>query len=325
MKFKKRLLYTTIIFFTNIFSFAQTFQKTFGSGQGGVNNKWDYATSVSLTADGGYIVTGYTDGTSLGMDDIYLVRLNSSGDTLWTKVYGGTNKEYGRCVIQTADGGFAVCGETQSYGMFKNDVFLLKTDSSGTLLWAKTYGGNDEDYGYSLKQTADGGYIIAGKTKSFGNAAGYEDIYIIKTDASGTLQWTKTYGGTSDDAAFSVSLTTDGGYIVTGEEGSSEYGILLMKLNASGDTSWVKTIRGNYGGYGGYDVKQTADGGYVITGYATTPGFGSYDMFIVKTNTNGNVSWAKGFGSSSLDESRSVIQTADGAILMPARNTPECM
>ncbi|MBI2967403.1 MAG: T9SS type A sorting domain-containing protein [Bacteroidetes bacterium] len=294
---------------------AQEFQKTFGSGQGGYNNKWDYATSVKQTSDGGYIVAGYSDGSGLGLDDVYLIRFNSNGDTVWTKVYGGTNKDYGRSVVQTSDGGFAVCGETQSYGVFKNDVFLFKTDSNGTLLWAKTYGGSDEDYGYSMQQTSDGGFIITGETKSFGQAGGYSDVYVIKTDGSGNVTWTKTYGGSYDDIGYSVQQTTDGGYIIAGEEGSFQYGVLLLKLNSSGDSAWVKSIRGNYAGYYGRSVVQTFDGGYAITGHTTVSGYGSYDIFLMKTTATGSPVFTKAFGSSSLDEGRAVKQTSDSGFI----------
>lgn len=290
----------------------QQFQKTFGSGQGAFNNKMDYATAIKQTTDGGYIVTGYSDGSALGLEDIYLVRFSATGDTLWSKVFGGSNKDFGRSVVQTSDGSFAVCGETQSFGVLKNDAFLMKTDANGSLLWAKTFGGAEQDYAYSLLQTSDGGFLLAGSTISFGNAAGYEDVYLIKTDATGNVQWTKTYGGSGDDAAYNIQPTADGGYIITGEEGSVQYGVLLMKINASGDSIWVKTVRGNYGGYGGYDVKQTTDGGYILAGYTSDSTFGSYDWFLVKTNSTGNVTWAKCFGSSSLDEARSVVQCADG-------------
>ncbi|MFH1319382.1 MAG: T9SS type A sorting domain-containing protein [Bacteroidota bacterium] len=296
--------------------YSQTFQKVFGGGQGSFNNKWDYGTSIRQTSDGGYIVAGYSDATGLGLDDVYLVRLDANGDTLWTRIYGGSNKDYARSVWQTNDSGFVICGETQSYGVFKNDIFLLRTDALGNLQWAKTYGGSEEDYGSQVQQTADGGFIIVGRTQSFGVGGGYYDVYLIKTNASGDTLWTKTYGGSSDDEGYSVQQTSDGGYIITGEESSVNYGVLLMKTDGNGDITWTKTIRGNYGGYSGSSVRQTSDGGYIVTGYSTDAGIGSYDIFLFKTDLNGIVSWTKAFGSSSLDEGRSVKQTTDGGYIV---------
>jgi len=254
---------------------------------GGTN--YDYAYSVRQTSDGGYIVAGETWSFGAGGVDIFLIKTNASGNLQWAKTYGGTDWDYAYSVQQTSDGGYIVAGWTFSFGAGYNDVFLIKTNASGNLQWAKTYGGSGVDYAYSVQQTSDGGYIVAGHTRSFG--AGYYDVFLIKTNASGNLQWAKTYGGSSDDYAYSVRQTSDGGYIVAGETwsfGAGYYDVFLIKTNASGNLQWAKT----YGGTNNeraYSVRQTSDGGYIVAGETNSFGAGSWDIFLIKTDANGNI------------------------------------
>jgi hypothetical protein len=132
--------------------------------------------------DGGYIIAGFTCSFGAGSNDIYLVKTNASGDTLWTRTYGGTNDDYGLYVQQAPDSGYILTGYTRSFGAGNCDVYLIKTNVQGDTVWTRTYGGTSHDYSYSVQQTSDGGYIIAGITDSLGN--GY-DVLLIKTDADG--------------------------------------------------------------------------------------------------------------------------------------------
>ena len=164
--------------------------KTFG---GDVN---DYGYSVQQTDDGGYIIVGnINDWLGLRMGDVYLIKTDYLGDTLWTKTFGRINSEVGHSVQQTTDGGYIVGGATSSEDTTIHiyDVYLIKTDSLGDTLWTKTYGGDGLEEGLSVQQTTDGGYIVVGETSSYG--AGNTDVYLIKTDSLGDTLWTKTYGG----------------------------------------------------------------------------------------------------------------------------------
>jgi len=146
---------------------------------------YDEGCSVQQTSDGGYIIAGHTLSFGAGRDDVYLIKTDASGDTQWTRTYGGTSYDFGCSVQQTSDSGYIIAGLTMSFGSGNGDVYLIKTNASGDTLWTKTYGGMNDDFGYSVRQTSDGGYIVAGLTGSFG--AGSDDVYHIKTDANGNV------------------------------------------------------------------------------------------------------------------------------------------
>ncbi len=238
-------------------------------------------------------------------------------DTLWTRTYGGAGGDEGRSVQQTSDDGYIIVGGTESFGAGGKDIYLIKTDSLGDTLWTRTYGGTDWDAGGSVQQTSDGGYIIAGQTASFG--AGVSDVYLIKTDASGDSLWAKIYGGTSSaEIGFSVQQTSDSGYIVAGVTTSgpgTTYGYLI-KTESLGDSLWAKT----YGEGGDYDwlvsVQQTSDGGYIIAGLADSFGAGGLDVWVIRTDANGDTLWMKSYGGTADDVGYSVQQTSDGGYIV---------
>jgi hypothetical protein len=272
----------------------------------------EYGYSIQQTSDSGYIIAGYAS----YYGDVWLLKTDASGDTLWTKTYGGPAMDGGNSVQQTFDGGYIIAGYTFSYGAGLDDVYLIKTDSSGDTIWTRTYGGPNYDGAYSVRQTSDSGYILTGWTESFG--AGFNDVYIIKTNVSGDTLWTRAYGGTSWDEGQSVQQTSDGGYIIAGETGSIGAGSLdfwLIKTNASGDTLWTRT----YGGWNreeSYSVHQTTDGGYIIAGYTGTYGAGGYDVYLVKTNASGDTLWTRTYGGTGDDEGHSVQQTSDSGYII---------
>jgi hypothetical protein len=276
----------------------------------------DVGKSVRQTTDGGYIIAGYTNSYGGGSIDVYLIKVNANGDTLWTRTYGGSDGEAGESVRQTTDGGYIIAGiDGDPY-----DFYLVKADANGNMLWSKTFGGDSVDWGFSVQQTADGGYIIAGRTESFG--AGGQDVFLIKTNTSGSMLWSRTYGGTGHECGYSVQQTTDGGYIITGYTDpfiSGKADVYLIKTNASGDTLWTQTY--GYLPYHetGRSVQQTMDGGYIIVGETNSSGAGSYDVYLIKTDINGNTLWTKTFGGSDADFGHSVQQTADGGYIIAAQ------
>jgi hypothetical protein len=271
----------------------------------------DLGRSVQQTSDGGYIITSSTNSYGVGPSDVWLIKTNSDGDSLWTRTFGGSSYEGGHSVQQTVDGGYIIAGYTQSYGVGGYDVWLIKTNSDGDSLWTRTFGGSNYDGSHKIQQTADGGYIITGYTRSYG--AGSIDVYLVKTNSNGDSLWTRTFGGSSDDYGYSVQKTNDGGYIITGyteSYGTGGYDVWLIKTDSNGDTLWTRTFGGSQWEKG-FSVQQTDDGGYIITGYTSSYGAGSYDVWLIKTNSNGDSLWTRTFGGNDYDTGSSVQQTND--------------
>jgi len=269
--------------------------------------------SLIQTSDGGYAIAGDTKSFGAGERDIYVVKLDANGNLQWTKTIGGPGNEIGKSLIQTSDGGYAIAGFTQSFGAGGRDLYLVKLNANGNLQWTKTIGGPMIDAGYSLIQTSDGGYAIAGETESFG--AGKADVYVVKLDAKGNLQWTKTIGGLGDEIGHSLIQTADGGYAIAGATNSFGAGggnVYVVKLDAKGNLQWTKTISVKDADLG-FSLIQTADGGYAIAGSTLSLGAREWDVYVVKLDANGNLQWTKTIGAKNEELSiPSLIQTSDG-------------
>ena len=295
----------------------QEWKKTFG----GSNSDWGY--SVQQTFDGGYIIAGET--YSFGPFgtkhyDVYLIKTDSAGNLKWQKTFGGSNSDWGWSVQQTSDGGYIIAGMTSSFGAGSYDVYLIKTDPNGNQEWQRTFGGDNRDDGWSVQQTSDGGYIIAGETESFGE--GGADVYLIKTDPNGYSQWQKTFGGSNYDWSSSVQQTSDGGFIIAGTTwsfGAGSCDVYLIKTDPNGTRQWQKTFGGSKLDVG-CSIQQTTDGGYIIAGRTYSFGAGDdYDVYLIKADSSGNMLWQKTFGGSDLDEGWSVYQTSDGGYIIAGR------
>jgi hypothetical protein len=284
----------------------------------GTDDQW--GNTVQQTSDEGYVIIGGAESFGAGERDVYLIKTDANGDSLWTKTIGGAGQDEGKSVQQTTDGGYIISGDTQSSGNGGEDVYLIKTDSNGVEQWNNTFGGTDNDGSFSVQQTIDGGYIIAGYTFSFGN--GSVDVYLIKTDENGLEQWSQTFGGTDEDWSWSSQQTADGGYIISGETesfGNGGIDVYLIKTNSNGVEQWSNTFGGlnNDGGcYEASFARQTIDGGYIITGYTESFGAGQKDGYLIKTDANGVEEWNKTFGGSGDDQACSVQQTTDGGYVV---------
>jgi len=205
---------------------------------GGSEN--EIASDVAETEDGGFVVTGYTESSGAGDDDLWLIRTDSEGNEVWSQTYGGIGQDRGSSVRQTDDGGFIAVGFTKSYGAGDSDLWLIKTDAQGNETWSRIYGGTASDYGTSVRKTENSGFVILGCTKSFG--AGLNDIWLIHVDAQGDSLWSRTFGGTQNDQGNNLHVTNDGGFICVGSTesygaGSSDLWLIKTDENGSTETS----------------------------------------------------------------------------------------
>lgn len=262
----------------------QQWSKTFGM---------KHAYSIQQTLDGEYILAGNAP-SDTGMSSAWLIKTDANGNTVWERTFGGKN-DGAHAVQQTLDGGYIFAGYTWSYGFgYGDDVLLIKTDVNGNEMWHKTLGGKVGGIAYSVQQTSDDGYILAGVTSNTSYRRG-DDFWLVKTDANGNKQWSKTFGDNLDDWAFSVQQTLDGGYILAGKKGmrlSGEDGsdAWLVKTDASGNEMWNKTIKGKNITMAGAvhqtlarSVQQTSDGSYIVLGDTSSDGM--LNVWLVKISS----------------------------------------
>lgn len=277
--------------------------------------------SVQQTTEGGYIVCKNTSPFSRSREgDIWLIKLDADGNKLWEKVFGDADDDYGSSVQQTTDGGYIVCGATSSVSPEKTGLLLVKTDAEGNTLWERTFSDERGTFGHSVQQTTDSGYILFGTSWSLGTN---EDIWVIKTDADANRLWDKTFGGKNTDIGSSVQQTTDGGYIICGTRMfyDPDYdGIWLIKTDASGNKMWDITFGEGENDYGS-SAEQTADGGYIVCGSKYSSGrIANPNIWIVKTDVDGNKLWDKTFGGKVWAEGSSAQQTQDGGYILCGTN-----
>lgn len=332
------------------------------------------ASSIAQTKDGGFIMAGgstFIDGDVTGnhgtidyygdsvpTGDYWIVRLDIAGNIVWQKSLGGSDGEMTTSIQQTSDGGFVAAGHSHSndgdvtgnHG--SEDYWIVKLDTSGNMEWQKSLGGSDYDDAYSIQQTTDGGFIVAGVTVSndgdvSGNH-GLKECWVVKLDTDGNLAWQKTLGGSLDDAAVSVQQTSDGGFVVAGSTNSNDGDVSgwhegyqfgqyptedywIVKLNMSGNIEWQKCLGGSNGDGGSY-IQEIKGVGFIVAGTSSSndgdvsgnhriidywgDSITTPDYWIVKLDTVGNLVWQKSLGGSGDDEAGIVQQSADGGFIV---------
>ncbi len=315
-------------------------QKTLG----GTGN--EYAISIQPTPDGGFIVAGYTQSTdgdvtgNHGYNDVWVVKLSSTGSLQWQNPLGGTGDDRSYSIQSTPDDGYIVAGYTYStngdvtgnHGYF--DTWVVKLSSTGSVQWQKTLGGTGGDSAQSIQSTPDGGYILAGSTGSTnGDVTGNHgniDAWVVKLSSTGSLQWQKALGGTGYDFAYSIQPTIEGGCIVAGFTQSTDgdvsgnhggYDAWAVKLSSTGSVLWQKVLGGSGDDFA-YSIQPTSDGGYIVAGYTgsndgdVTGNHGSDDAWVVKLSSTGSLQWQKTMGGTGNDYASSIQPTTDGGCIV---------
>jgi PKD repeat protein len=274
--------------------------------------------SFLQTSDGGYIMVGTTRPLLTGSYNLRLVKTDAKGIEQWNRTFGEEDyDDTAPSIRQASDGGYIIAGTTGSYGARSDDFWLIKTDSEGIEQWNRTFGGEDYDWLKSFQQTFDGGYILGGPTRSFGN--GSFDFWLVKTDNNGIEQWNRTFEGKENVIGYiasSVQQTLDGGFIFEGVTGSwNSFDCWLVKTDSEGEEMWNRTF--------GHDedniprsILQTPDGGYVIAGETGSEGPKPYDAWVFRTDADGHVQWEMTFGGPGRGAARFLLLAPDGDVVV---------
>ena len=284
----------------------------------------EVASSIQQTSDGGYIVAGYTYSFGAGNNDVWILKLDSDGTVEWQCTYGGASYDVSRSVQQTSDGGYIVAGYTYSFGTGDSDFWVLKLDSTGNVDWQYMYGDAYSDYAYSIQQTNDGGYIVAGETDPFNVDPNLDsDFWVLKLDSAGNVEWQNAYGIFFWwDWASSIQQTNDGGYIVAGPSvsvGGYWFHSLVLKLDSNGNIDWQKS----YGALGANhsflcnSIQQTSDGGYIVACDSDTFSAGDYEWVILKLYPDGEIDPSCGVPEDSTISPSATSFSADSTSVLP--------
>ena len=308
---KKLLLFSIILLTNGLFTQGQiTWEKLFS------NKNTDVFRSVQEVPSGGYIIAGYTSDSTVSDSDAYVVRMTTMGDTLWTyrQNIGLSKKDLFYKVINTLDGGFAMCGYTSSVTGLSDDVLIVKIDGNGQHVWTKTWGGSGKDRAQDIIQLSDGSYVLCGYTTS--SPALYYDAFMYKLNSSGDSLFFKRYGTAVYDDANSIKALSNGGFILGGQStnGANGFDQYLIRTNDSGDTLWTR----KFGTLGTDNIEclTIGNGGFYLTGGTNGAGVGGDDGYLVKTDTSGSVLWTKTFGGSQPDDFHRVELTSDGGLIL---------
>ncbi|HEX8334418.1 MAG TPA: T9SS type A sorting domain-containing protein [Segetibacter sp.] len=296
-----------------------------------------FYSSVAQTHSNDFITAGhgykYNYSNSTYIEDLIVVKYKKDGSHLWQKSYGGSNTETAQSIAATKDGGYAVAGYTNSnngqvsgnHGTNTFDFWILKIDSVGIVQWQKTLGGSGDEKAYSIQQTTDGGYIVAGKDSSANGDVtvhkGSSDGWVVKLSNTGTIEWQKSLGGTGKDVFKSVTQTADGGYMVTGYTFSNDgdvsgnHGnadVWVVKIDYRGELVWQKCFGGTNEEFGA-SLERTIDNAYIIGGHTLSNNGdvsglnGGSDAWLFKIDNNANLLWQKTIGSTKNEYGMSAI------------------
>ncbi|MGY5854669.1 MAG: hypothetical protein RTU92_13960, partial [Candidatus Thorarchaeota archaeon] len=267
-------------------------------------------------SSGGYLLTCSIYDFEEKDDDWWIVRIDENRTMVWNQSFGGPDLDWCRSVVECASGGFAVVGETKSYGSGGTDVWLIRIDDDGNQLWNETYGGSGYDWGADIIQLEDGGFAIAGFTESYGS--GTDDAWLIRTDENGTLLWHQPYGGVGYDRAVSIVQSDDGGFVLAGRYHVSDHmDVWLFKTTSTGSLVWSRTFGGSNWDQG-YDLVQLGSSGYAVLGYTRSIGAGDRNVYLIRTDLNGFELWSEVYGDVGSDDGISIVNCSDDGFALLA-------
>ena len=329
---KKIFSCTILLFFVICFNPIGSYGTDYwGKNYLAVNYRYSsYRNMMQQTSDGGYIASMGISFVSSG--DFSVLKIDSNGTVGWHKAYGGIYDESPTYIQPTTDGGYIITGNTHliDNNYYNEEVWVLKLDCDGEIIWQKVYLVDLQDSASCVQQTHDGGYIVTGYTHVDGY--GYGACWLLKLDSAGNIQWQKAYEGATGVYPDAIQQTdddgdgfNDDGYVVLGSTpsfGAGSFDVFVFKLDGSGNMTWQKV-------YGGLDAEQTSwiqqtdddedgfnDDGYIVSGYTDSFGAGGRDAWVLKISSNGNVAWAKSYGSSGHENSNFILQTTDGGYIL---------
>ncbi|MGB3342088.1 MAG: hypothetical protein WBB37_11470 [bacterium] len=311
----KRIVLVVISLFTTV-SLAQAPDTLWTKTYGGLD--YDYGESVQQTFDGGYIVAGFTFSFGAGYDDVYLIKTDSLGDTLWTKTYGGSLYDAGLSILQTNDSGYIIIGGADmTGGGGSGKVYICRTNSSGDTLWTRKYTLFGNDRGNALAECYIGSMAYVIGALAWNDITHSFDMWLLKINNDGDTIWTKTYGGSGVEDCYSVKQTSDGGYILVGlttSYGAGGIDAYVIKTDSFGNALWSRTYGSTQDDWA-QDVEECDNGGYIIVG--GTNSFGNdYQVYIVRTDANGDTLWTKTIGGDDVDTGQSIVTGQDGCAII---------
>jgi len=324
MRYKRYFLLSILI--SVLLSFSLLYLAGVFSENGIQTNRdtsMDAAFGVIETSDGGYALAGHSqlDGTTNA--DFWLVKTDKDGNEEWNQTYGGEKFETAYSLVETSDGGYALAGDTQSFGAGDGDYWLVKTDENGTVEWTQTYDNGGDERARSLVEASDGGYVLAGDISysSTNPDHGWSEAWLVKTDENGNKEWSQTYGESDFDRAYGLVESSAGGYVLAGFTqvwGDGWNDFWLVKTDPNGNLDWSQT----YGGdrpQNAYALVETSDRGYALAGFADLSDSERTAFLLVKTDEDGNEEWNQTYRGADTDEVRALVETSDGGYALAGR------
>jgi len=273
----------------------------------------DSCQQVIETIDQAFLLLGSTSSFGAGLSDVLLLKVDNQGALMWSRTYGGAGFDWASAIHSDNNGYYYIVGYTNSHTGDNADIYVLKIDEDGDVVWSLTLGGDSGDFGFSLDLTVNGDILVTGGTWSYGE--GYEDIIVYKVSSEGTVLWQQTYGGPFSDRPYSIQSTADGGAIICGETWPWLNDIFLLKIDAQAHEVWTMTYGGDHYDWG-HSVRQTADHGYILCCTTSSFGAGEDDILVLKTDENGQLEWSRTCGGPGCETGYSIEAALDGGYVV---------